>query len=64
MSHLGQRNQNTRKRRVKGDHVGTNGRIGTTSRVYRVSKDLRRRFSKKSGVSARIGDALLWAVTP
>ena len=25
---------------------------------------LRRRFSKKSGVSARIGDALLWAVTP
>ena len=25
---------------------------------------LRRRFSKKSGVSARIGGALLWAATP
>ena len=25
---------------------------------------LRRRFSKKSGFSARIGDVLLWAVTP
>jgi hypothetical protein len=29
-----------------------------------VGPTLRRRFSKKSGVSARIGDALLWAVTP